>query len=93
MLTGCTTTGRFVIPEGTQLEVYRRPVTVQARALPKGATEFRLSKNEEAIQEGRLHATFRVASIFRLPILNAVIYWPMGFNPSITHDPVRETHE
>ena len=27
---GCTTRGRFVVPDGTQLEVYRRPVVPDA---------------------------------------------------------------
>lgn len=104
-LLGCTTHGHFVIPEGTQLEVYRRPVTVQpdgqvvtkpffwtaAGIPPGGGVEYRLIKNGKVVQEGRLRAKFRTVSIFWPP--GALIYWPMGLNPDITYDLVHGTQE
>jgi hypothetical protein len=77
-LTACTTQGTFVIPEGTQLEVYRRPVTPGPDGLvvtrpfpwtaagmpPGGGIEYRLLQGNEVVQQGRLRARFRVVSIF-----------------------------
>ena len=107
IFTGCNTTGYFVIPKGTELEVYQRPVQVQADGRvvtrpffwtaagvpPAGGIEYRLLKNGRVVQEGRLRAKFRVASIFWPPIFHGVIYWPMGLNPNITYDLVKETQE
>jgi hypothetical protein len=104
-LAACTTQGRFVIPEGTQLEVYRRPVTLQpdgtlvtkpffwtaAGVAPKGGAEYRLLKNGQVVQEGRLRVKFRVVSIFWPPA--AAIYWPLGLNPDITYDLVKGTQQ
>lgn len=104
-LAACTTTGRFVTPPGSQLEIYRRPVTVGADGKvvtrpffwtaagvpPAGGVEYRLLKDGKAIQEGRLRAKFRVVSIFWPPF--AVIYWPMGLNPNITYDLVKGKQE
>lgn len=102
---GCTTTGRFVIPEGTELEVYKRPGTVDSDGTvtmkpffwtamgipPHGGIEYRLLKSGKTIKEGRLRTQFRVVSIFWPPF--AAIYWPMGFNESITYDLVKDTQE
>lgn len=108
LIAGCTTTGQFVIPEGTQLEVHRRPVSVgpdgkvttqpffwTAVGIPEsgGGIEYRLFRDGEVIQQGRLRTKFRVASIFWPPIFHGVIYWPLGFNPNITYDLVRGTQE
>jgi hypothetical protein len=104
-LASCTTTGRFVIPEGTELEVYRQPVTLQsdgtvvtkpffwtAAGVPPGAgIEYRLLKDGEVVQDGRLRAKFRVVSIFWPPF--SLIYWPMGLNPDITYNLVEGTQE
>jgi hypothetical protein len=101
----CTTTGRFVIPEGADLEIYRRPAAVSADGQvttkpffwtaagipPDGGVEYRLLRNGTSVKEGRLRAKFRVVSIFWPPF--ALIYWPMGLNPSITYDLVRDTQE
>ena len=57
----CTTRGRFVIPEGTELQVYGRPVTLDADGVgvmrpffwnaagvpPRGGVDYRLLKNGE----------------------------------------------
>jgi hypothetical protein len=102
---GCSTTGRFVIPPGTQLEVYERPVTPDASGqvttkpffwtaagVPPGAgIKYRLLKDGKVVKEGRLRAKFRVVSIFWPPL--AIIYWPMGLNPSITYDLVKDTQQ
>ena len=104
-LPACSTRGTFVIPEGTQLEVYQRPVTPGADGVvvtkpffwtaagmpPAGGVEYRLLKGDEVVQSGRLRAKFRVVSIFWPPL--ALIYWPMGLNPNITYDLVQGTQE
>ena len=104
-LPACSTRGTFVIPEETQLEVYRRPVTpgvdgvvvtqpffwTAAGVPPAGGVEYRLLKGDEVVQSGRLRAKFRVVSIFWPPF--ALIYWPMGLNPSINYDLVQGTQE
>jgi hypothetical protein len=101
----CTTRGRFVIPEGTALEVYRRPVTLDpdgvvvtrpffwtaAGIAPRGGAEYRLLKDGQVVQEGRLRVQFRVVSLFWPPL--AEIYWPIGLNPDITYDLVKGTQE
>jgi len=104
-LFGCSTTGRFVIPPNTQLEVYRRPVTLAADGTvttrpffwtaagipPGGGIEYRLLDGQKVVKQGRLRAKFRVVSIFWPPY--ALIYWPMGFNSKITYDLVKDTQE
>ena len=105
VFSACTTTGKFRIPEGTQLEVYRRPVTLQsdgtlvtspffwtaAGVPPVSGIEYRLLRDEQVVQEGRLRAKFRIVSIFWPPM--ALIYWPMGLSPNITYDLVSGTQE
>ena len=101
----CSTTGRFVVPEGSQLEVYQRSVNPAADGTvvtkpffwtaagvpPGGGIEYRLLDGGKVVKEGRLRAKFRVVSIFWPPL--AVIYWPMGLNPDITYDLVKDTQE
>jgi hypothetical protein len=105
LFVGCTTQGHFKIPAGTQLEVYRRPVTVSPEGTvvtapffwtaagipPQGGIEYRLLKDNKEVKKGRLRANFRVVSIFWPPM--AFIYWPMGFNPNITYDLVQDTQK
>ena len=104
-LSACSTQGTFVIPDGTQLEVYQRPVTPGADGVvvmkpffwtaagmpPAGGVEYRLLKGDEVVQSGRLRAKFRTVSLFWPPL--ALIYWPMGFNPNLTYDLVKGTQE
>ena len=104
-LPACSTRGTFVVPDGTQLEVYQRPVTPDANGVvvtkpffwtaagmpPAGGVEYRLLKGDKVVQSGRLRAKFRVVSIFWPPM--ALIYWPMGLNPNLTYDLVRGTQE
>jgi len=104
-LAACTTQGRFRIPPGTELEVYRRPVTPDAEGVvttapffwtaagipPGSGIEYRLLRGGQVVKEGRLRAKFRVVSIFWPPL--GAVYWPMGFNPAIIYDLVDDTQQ
>jgi hypothetical protein len=104
-MVACSTTGRFVIPPGTQLEVYERPVQLQpdgtlttapffwtaAGIPPGGGVKYRLLQGNKVVKEGRLRAKFRPVSIFWPPF--ALIYWPMGLNGEITYDLVKDTQK
>jgi hypothetical protein len=91
---GCSTRGSFVLPAGTEVEIYERPaVTPDASGQIEMAPFFwtavagvpyRLVKNGQTVKEGKIRARFRVVSIFWPPL--ALIYWPVGFSPDITHD-------
>ncbi len=98
-LSACSTHGKFRIPEGTELSIYKRPpVSVPADGVvtvnpffwtaagipPGGGVPYSLYKNGQVVKEGKLRAKFRVVSIFWPPF--ALIYWPMGLNPDITYD-------
>lgn len=107
VVTGCTTTGHFKVPEGSNLYLYERPnpvaignngeVTTKpffwtaAGMPPGGGVPYRLEKNGDTLKEGRLRAKFRPVSIFWPPF--ALIYWPMGLNPDITYDLVNDKQE
>ncbi len=104
---GCTTTGKFVVPSGTELYLHERPEPVEigddgtvvstpffwtAMGVPPGGgIKYRLEKDGEVVKSGRLRAVFRPASIFWPPA--ATIYWPTGLNPNITYDLVNDTQE
>lgn len=99
--TGCTTTGHFVVPEGSQLYLSNRtePVavkddgTVTATAFgwghsgfpPARGIPYRLEKDGKVIQQGRLRTKVRVSSFFVPPIWGVFAY-PVGFNPNITYN-------
>jgi hypothetical protein len=99
MMVGCTTTGHFKVPEGSNLYIYKRPEPVTTKPYfwtaagmpPGGGVPYRLEKNGETLKEGKLRAKFRVVSIFWPPF--ALIYWPMGLNPNITYDLINDTQE
>ena len=107
MMAGCTTTGHFKVPEGSNLYIYERPQPVDVKANgevttkpffwtaagmpPGGGIPYRLEQNGQTIKEGKLRAKFRVVSIFWPPA--AAIYWPMGFNPNITYDLINDKQE
>ena len=107
LISGCSTTGNFVVPPDSKLYIYERPeavsvspsgsVTTQpffwtAMGIPPGGgIPYRVEKDGEVLKEGRLRANFRVVSIFWPPF--AAIYWPTGFNPNITYDLVNDTQE
>jgi len=104
---GCSTKGYFKVPEGSELYIYERPdpVTVNADGSvvtkpyfwtaagfpPHGGVPYRLEKDGEVIKKGKLRAKFRPVSIFWPP--GALIYWPMGLNPSITYDLVNDKQD
>lgn len=107
VIAGCTTTGKFVVPENADLYIYERPEpveispdgTVTTRPFfwtamgiaPSGGIPYRLEKGGEVIKQGKLRAVFRPVSLFWPPY--AVIYWPVGFNPTITYDLVNDTQK
>lgn len=107
MITGCTTTGHFKVPEGSDLYIYQRPEPVQikengevttkpffwtaAGVPPEAGIPYRLEQNGNVLKEGRLRTKFRVVSLFWPPF--AAIYWPMGFNPDITYDLINDKQE
>lgn len=104
---GCTTTGTFKVPPGSDLYVYKRPEPVDIKAdgkvttkpffwtaagvPPEGGIPYRLEKGGQVVKEGKLRTKFRPVSIFWPPF--AAIYWPMGFNPDITYDLVNDKQE
>ncbi len=107
IISGCSTTANFKIPEGSELYIYKRPQPVKVEANgsvtttpffwtatgipPNGGIPYSLERNGETIKEGRLRTKFRVVSIFWPPF--ALIYWPMGFNSAITYDLVNDRQE
>lgn len=107
MVAGCTTTGTFKVPPGTDLHVYKRPEPVDIKSdgkvttkpffwtaagiPPEGGIPYSLEKGGKVIKEGKLRTKFRTVSIFWPPF--AAIYWPMGFNPDITYDLVNDKQE
>jgi hypothetical protein len=106
LLFGCTTHGNFVLPPGTELEIYSRPVTPDASGRvvmrpfgfnaggspPYGGVRYRLLKKGVAVQEGRLRVVFRGVSLFWPPF--SVLYgYAFGLNPHITYDLVKGTQE
>lgn len=107
LLVGCTTTGHFKVPEGSQLYLYKRPQPVDIKANgevttrpffwsaagvpPGGGIPYRLEKDGKVLKEGKLRAKFRVVSIFWPPF--SLIYWPMGLNPNITYDLINDKQE
>jgi hypothetical protein len=105
LVSGCSTSGYFVITDGTQLVVYRRPVNIQpgGRVVtrpffwtatgipPHGGCTYRLLKDNKVIKEGTLRVKFRPVSIFWPPF--AVIYWPIGLNQNIIYDLVNDTQK
>jgi hypothetical protein len=107
MMSACTTTGHFKVPEGSKLYIYERPQPVDIKAdgevttkpffwtaagvPPSGGVPYRLEQTGQPTKEGRLRAKFRVVSIFWPPA--ALIYWPMGLNPEITYDLINDKQE
>jgi len=85
MVSGCSTSARFVIPQDSKLIVYNReiaqttePVTMRPFFWNTAAgVNYRLYQNGNIIKEGKLRTRFRPVSIFWPPY--ALIYWPMGF--------------
>ena len=77
---------------GANGRVVTKPFFWTAAGVPPHAgIPYRLEQDGKVIDEGRLRAKFRVASIFWPPF--AAIYWPMGFNPDITYNLVDGTQQ
>lgn len=84
---GCTTSARFIIPDGTELIVQgktakrnEREVYLSTRPFPwasaRGVNYQLLDKNG-VLASGKLRTGFRAASLFWPPY--AFLYWPRGF--------------
>ncbi len=85
LITACSTTARFKVPEGTDLYVFNNKVEKseysQYKRRPFGwgqaaGIPYRLEKNGKIQESGTLKSSFRVVSIFWPPV--ALAYWPMG---------------
>ena len=88
VVTGCSTTGQFKIPEGTTLEMAGRTATPDASGEWKtspffwGSGDYKLKdKNGNVVRAGKLRTGFRAVSIFWPPA--AIIYWPLGFKKGV----------
>jgi len=108
LLSACSTHGKFVIPEGTTLYLGGRPepvnvaangtVTVHAFGWdsmgvpPEKGIEYRLEKDGQTVQEGRLRARLLVRALFVPPIFG-IIFVPTGLNPQITYNLVTGKQE
>jgi hypothetical protein len=99
LIAGCSTTGHFVVPEGSRLYLHERPEPMQVQNDGTVSTtpffwtavagiRYRLEKDGMVTKEGKLPAKFRVVSIFWPPY--AIIYWPIGLNPEITYDLIKD---
>jgi hypothetical protein len=85
VLTGCGTSTKFVLPEGTRIYLPAKDKTFspgKAKARPfswgsAGGIQYSLLKEGKTVKEGELTSNFRVISIFWPPL--AILYWPMGF--------------
>ncbi len=71
LVAGCSTTGHFVVPEGSRLYLHERPEPVQVQTDGTVSTtpffwtavagiRYRLEKDGMATKEGKLPAKFRV---------------------------------
>lgn len=105
LLAGCTTTGHFKVPEGSNLFINERPkpvtiatngeVTTEpfcwtvAGTPPVGGVPYRLEKDGQILKAGRLQTEFRVESLFFPPF--AQFFWPLGFDSDVTYDLVNDT--
>jgi hypothetical protein len=101
LLSACSTQGHFVVPEGSTLYLGDRPEpvtvaadgTVRTQAFgwesmgvpPAKGIKYRLEKDGQTTQEGRLRPKLRVKAFFLPPILG-ILAMPTGLNPDITYD-------
>jgi hypothetical protein len=100
---GCTTTGSFNIPEGTDLYINNRSEPVEVNldgtvtTKPYGwntvaeGVPYRLEQNGQTVKQGKLRTKFRPVSIFWPPV--ALAYWPVGLVPDITYDLEKDTQD
>ncbi|MES2673135.1 MAG: hypothetical protein V4660_02795 [Pseudomonadota bacterium] len=101
LLSACTTSGKFVVPEGSKLYLGDRttPVNIDSRGIvktkafgweamglpPTKGIPYRLVVDGKTTKEGRLRAKLKVSSIFFPPIIGIIAY-PTGLNPDITYN-------
>jgi len=101
-VSGCTTTGNFVMPENSKLYLYDRSTpetvsetgTVETRPFfwtAAGGVPYKVKQDGKTVKEGKLRSKFRVVSIFWPPY--AIFYWPIGLNPRVVYDLVNDTQE
>lgn len=85
-VSGCSITTYVKLPEDTVLKIKRgQELPHEEGELTRtplswssaGGIPYKLEKDGEIVQEGRMSSKFRVASIFWPPA--GAIYWPMGF--------------
>lgn len=100
LVVACSTSGHFVLPPGSQLEVNGTVHEVDSQGVAvmrpffwtsASGVPYRVLKDGQPIQEGKLRTSFRVVSIFWPPY--AIIYWPMGLNGGLLYDMVEGTQE
>lgn len=84
--TGCTTHTYVKLPEQSVLKIKRGTEEPHQEGLlnrtpfswsSASGIPYKVEKNGAVIQEGKLRAKFRVASLFWPPV--AIVYWPIGF--------------
>jgi len=108
LVSACSTQGRFIVPEGSKLYLADRPEAVEIEAdgtvttaafgwesmgvPPEKGIKYRLEKDGQTVQEGRLRPVLRVKALF-LPPIFGIIMVPTGLNPNITYDLVTGKQE
>lgn len=87
---GCSTTGHFKVPAGTDLFVAEQQVPPASYGEYKrrpffwskvGGIPYMLKRGDNVVETGTIGAKFRVVSIFWPPY--ALIYWPVGFKSEV----------
>jgi hypothetical protein len=86
VLAGCSTATYVKLPEDSVLKIKRgteqpfeegKVTRTPLSWSSAGGIPYKIEKNGEVVQEGRLRSSFRPASLFWPPA--GAIYWPMGF--------------
>lgn len=101
LLSACTTSGKFIVPEGSKLYLGDRttPVKIDSKGIvkttafgwkamglpPEKGIPYRLVMDGKTIKEGRLRAKLKVSSIFLPPVIGIIAY-PTSLNPDITYN-------
>ena len=85
----CSTSSTFKLPEGSTIEISNRGIRYDSDKRVSmepffwsaaGGIPYKIWKNEQVVDEGKLASEFRVLSIFWPPF--SIIYWPMNFQNS-----------
>ena len=86
LISGCSTGTYVKLPDNTELiiergnQVPREEGYIVSRPMSWGSAAgipYRLERDGEIVDQGKMRAKFRPASIFWPPF--AIFYWPMGF--------------